>query len=154
MVEETLPDKLTDGIGSEFGALIGMKPSNQYAFDRAMKEGLRIVLPKGNELQLDFDDDESFNLFESLFHIARPHLGKSFEIVTNPSRHGLPRRHTTITLDHNVTMLERIALQACLGSDRKRELLSFIELQNGDSAPTLFFEQPAPEPGQDDDIPF
>lgn len=126
--------------GSEFSE--GQKPSNQYAFDRALKEGLRIRLPLGNQLFIDLDGDEDLATFEGLLKILSDNIGVVDHVIT-PSKSGLPHRHIIVNLKHKVTMLERIALQACLGSDRKREILSFIELSNGDSAPTLFFEKQA-----------
>jgi hypothetical protein len=58
-----------------------------------------------------------------------------------PSRGGLPKRHITVYLGRAISSLERLALQAMLGSDRIRELLGFVRLQRGELHPTLFFER-------------
>lgn len=53
--------------------------------------------------------------------------------------------------------LERLALQAIMGSDRKREMWGFLRALYGDPRPTLFFESPAMgvEVVEDDDgVPF
>ena len=127
-------------VGSQFTEGNG-KPSNQYAFDRAFKEGLSIKLPLGTQLFIDLDSDADFAIFEKLLSIANDHVGVS-DYVCSLSKSGYPHRHIVVNLKRQITVLERIALQACLGSDRKREILSFIEYLNGDAAPTLFFEKP------------
>ena len=37
----------------------------------------------------------------------------------------------------------KLLLQACLGSDRVRELLGYVQMKNGDAHPTLFLESKA-----------
>ena len=46
-----------------------------------------------------------------------------------------------VNLPCDVANVERIALQAVLGSDRMREFLSLYRHLNGDTDPTLFFEK-------------
>lgn len=111
---------------------------------RMIEEGYSIVLPKPNELQIDIDTDEQFAIFTR----ASESMAKNWWIdsglplvETHPSKSGLPCRHVTITLPFDVTPWQRIALQASLGSDPMRELLSSIRLMKGDVAPTLFVEQ-------------
>jgi hypothetical protein len=41
----------------------------------------------------------------------------------------------------DLTPIERVTLQTILGSDPKREFLSFNRIENGDEHPTLFFER-------------
>lgn len=110
---------------------------------RMVAEGFVIVLPKPNELQIDIDTDEQFDNFirasESL--AMNWWLETPCVVETHPSKSGLPSRHITITLPFDVDPWQRIALQASLGSDPMRELLSSIRLMKGDVAPTLFVEQ-------------
>jgi hypothetical protein len=51
------------------------------------------------------------------------------DIRIEPSRSGLPKRHITVTLVDPVSQIERLALQAMLGSDRVRELLGYVQHQ-------------------------
>lgn len=111
---------------------------------RMIAQGYAIVLPKPNELQIDIDTDEQFAIFERASEsMARNWWLDSgmYSIEINPSKSGLPSRHVTITLPFDVTPWQRVALQASLGSDPMRELLSSIRLMKGDVAPTLFVEQ-------------
>lgn len=124
--------------GSDFD-LGGNPPSSKYAYERAERENLAIVLPKPNELLVDIDNEDAENVFNTLLPLVAEYIGL-ISVERNPSKSGHPRYHLTVTLGRDVTPLERIALQAILGSDRKRELLSFIEMTNGDQTPTLFLE--------------
>jgi hypothetical protein len=113
---------------------------NREAYVQEMLDtGFTIVYPKANELQIDIDTEEAFAEFK---HRVKS-LVKEYKvkIKINPSRHGLPGRHATITLPFDVTEVERIAWQSVLGSDPVRELLSMLRLQRGDSVPTLFVER-------------
>lgn len=61
-------------------------------------------------------------------------------IHESPSKSGLPHRHITITFDFDLTQWQRLAFQAALGSDTKRECLGCIMTLAGDEHPTLFLE--------------
>jgi hypothetical protein len=108
----------------------------ESALRQARQLGLVVVLPRSNELFVDIDDEASMHVF--LASVAR--LGDvSYLVRRSPS--GAPgRRHITVTMPRAVTAMERIALQAMLGSDRVREILSWQRLQRGINEPTLFFE--------------
>jgi hypothetical protein len=139
-------DKDRAGIGAleplkDLGEYDLMCPSSKRAIKEAADSGLIVVFPKDNELQLDIDNDEAFALYDSVRDIIHHHYTvKNEEIHT--SRSGGEKRHITITLGRNIDNMERIALQACLGSDRKRELLSIIQEINNDEHPSLFLEVP------------
>ena len=115
------------------------KPNSDRAIEQAARESLEVKFPAANELFIDIDNEHSFLMYQKQMDIVKKYIGASEEEIT-ASRHGLPGRHVVVTLDHDVTELERIALQACLGSDRVRELLGFVQNQNGDPHPTLFLE--------------
>ena len=117
--------------------------------DKANDKGLVAVLPNSNELFLDIDTDADYNLF--LFHLAilgeRFYENIEFESLTSSS--GLPHRHIIVKLPFDVTTEQRIALQAALGSDRKRELLSICEsidedCENHLTPVTLFEDKHSP----------
>lgn len=105
----------------------------------AEQEGLDLILPDDNQIFIDIDNDEDFKVYSEYYHILIQFYCVEEKITE--SKNGLPGRHIILTLDKNVTPLERICLQACLGSDRKRELLGFFLLRNGDKTPTLFLEK-------------
>lgn len=124
-----------------------MNEMREIFIARVESEGFRVVVPADYELQIDIDSDAHYETFlRSLESVARNLLdAEAWMISVHPSKSGLPRRHITIELPFYVGGWERIALQAALGSDPMRELLSAILLIRGDSFPTLFVE-PAETP--------
>jgi hypothetical protein len=120
-------------------------PNSQRAINVALSEGLTVRLPEANELLIDIDNEHSFMLFMKQIEIVKKYIGtkprfNDGSYVVTESRHGLPGRHIVVTLDHDITETERLLLQACLGSDRVRELLGYVQMKNGDAHPTLFLE--------------
>lgn len=113
---------------------------NEKAFEKAQQENLDIVFPKDNELQIDIDNEHSYILFLNQLTILAKYL-QLLNVEEHPSKGGSPGRHITVRLGKSFTPLERLALQAMLGSDRIRELLGFIRLYRGEQHPTLFFER-------------
>lgn len=108
---------------------------------RVQQGGLRVVLPEANQLQIDIDSEEHLLSFMSaLGVILRNWDTEGIDVEAHPSKSGLPRLHITLTLPFEVSPWQRIALQAALGSDPTRELLSATRLMRGDSHPTLFVE--------------
>lgn len=127
-------------------------PNSQRALDQAQRESLEVVYPADNELMIDIDNEHSYMLFQNQIQIVSKFVGV-VEVRENPSKSGKPwKMHITVELDPNVSMLERLALQAMLGSDRTRELLGYVQYKNNDPHPVLFLEKKpamlsaAPEP--------
>jgi hypothetical protein len=117
------------------------KPNSQRAINEAKEKGLLVVFPAENELQIDIDNEHSYQMYVKQMDIVTKYVGvESF--IEHPSKSGLPKRHITVRLKSPVTMIERIALQACLGSDRVREVLGYVQYKNGDPNPVLFLEKP------------
>lgn len=117
--------------------------SYEHAKENAATLGLEIKLPKPNELFIDIDHEKDYEVFKT--QLALLIRQEPVTIVSNrPSKSGLPKRHIVIALFRPVeSELERLVLQAALGSDRKRELLSWVRVKSGESEhPTLFFEKP------------
>lgn len=104
----------------------------------AKKLGKVVVLPKKNELFIDVDDDGT--ALEVACAVAAS-IGLGL-IVTRKVASKTPGHfHVYIEAPRELTPVLRIALQACLGSDRKRELLSLARiLFRVPRDPTLFFE--------------
>lgn len=108
---------------------------------RACEErGLVIRRPADNELLVDIDTAEQL----AVFHIAKARLGPL--VIDHdmwPSPSGRPGRyHASVRLSRQLRDdQERILLQAVLGSDLMRELLSFMRLDAGVDDATVFFER-------------
>lgn len=107
--------------------------------DKASALGLVVRYPKEDELFLDIDSEEAWNLHVSLFKIFREHEDPDAVAVRNPSPSGKPGRyHVIVTLSRPVKSVEeRIIFQALLGSDTKRELIAYV-----DDRATCLFEKP------------
>lgn len=111
---------------------------------QAAERGLTIKRPLPNELFVDIDNARDFTRFKQLVEMlnrVEPVLGWE----ATPSASGGQHRHVVVALSRNVTEQERIMFQAMLGSDLKREVLSYERLKTGSCPyPTMFFE---PKPG-------
>ena len=120
-------------------------PNSKRAIEQAKSENLDVVFPADNQLQLDIDSEAAFDLYNDHYDIVNTYWGIDDETITL-SRSGNPdKRHITLTLSRKVSNKDRIALQAFLGSDLKREVLSFVQAENGDPHPTLFLEKRGPK---------
>lgn len=122
-----------------------MKTSKRVRAKKASKS-TRFVPARANELQIDIDSNAALNLFRAHWHIFNSRMAAYRKPITSlttiePSPSGKRGHwHITITFQRALDPTTRIALQAVLGSDRMRELLSLCRLLNGSPIPTLFFE--------------
>lgn len=113
------------------------------AYEEAGKKGLTVVVPAPNQLFLDFDNAVDFGLYKQRLRIFEHNVCPVEGTKETASRSRKPGHyHVVVTLARKVTPVERILFQALLGSDGKRELLSYVRVLNGDPVPTLFFEKP------------
>ena len=117
-------------------------PNSQRAINQAIMEGLEVVYPEANQLQIDIDNHHSYMLLYNQLGIVQKFIGE-YDYKETPSKSGEPHKfHITLTFtDIEFSPLARIGLQAMLGSDRVRELLSYVQFVNGDLHPTLFLEK-------------
>lgn len=115
--------------------------TSQFSLDYARENNLKIVLPRPRQIQIDIDNDADYAQFTQAWDMLRDmNLGaKGFS--ERPSRNGGEGRHITCDFYVDITPLERIVLQAILGSDWRRELFSFARLKEGEVIPTLFYEK-------------
>ena len=129
----------------EYDPLTGI-PNSQRAINQAVREGLEVVYPAANELQIDIDNEHSYRLLYNQLRSVNKLVG-IYNYTEKPSKSGEPwKMHSTLVFqDRTFTTLERIGLQAMLGSDRVRELLSYVQYLNGDAHPTLFLEKTTPK---------
>lgn len=125
-------------LGSEFIA-----PNSARAIDEAARLGLDVVFPAADELQIDIDNEVDYDVFRRHIGILEQHYCTELEPKETSSRSGGECKHITVKLPHKVSNTERILLQAVLGSDRTREVLSLLQEWNGDAHPTLFLERTA-----------
>lgn len=91
------------------------------------------------ELFIDIDTLEGLKMFNGLYPIVHKELGGHLMSIT-PSKSGPPHSHIVVTLKDPLPLLARIALQAALGSDPKREILATIRALRGEENVVVFFE--------------
>lgn len=104
----------------------------------AKNEGLVAFLPRENELFVDLDCGQCA-VNEKVQDILRSEQLVSDVFLTR-SRSG--NTHVYVRLTHPVSEVERIALQAALGSDPTREALSMAYHFKALEPTTVFFETP------------
>lgn len=110
----------------------------------AVSKGCVIRLPRPNELFLDIDSEEAADQARKLIKVAHAHAQISGDTwTTSPS--GAPGHWHVVVVFHRDVRdeYERVLLQAVLGSDPMRELLSWRRLGLGvaANAVSLFFER-------------
>lgn len=109
----------------------------------AAAKGCVVRIPGPRELFIDIDSEEASERFDGLLKAFPPGLVELVKTTTSPS--GRPgHEHIVVTLSRDVRDdRERVLLQAVLGSDTMRELLSWRRIENGsDSASvSIFFEK-------------
>lgn len=108
---------------------------------KAKEKKLRVVEATPTTLQLDFDNIKSLRMFGWQWHtLKKVGLAKGWKarIINSKSRGHV---HVYIYLRKALPLGTRIALQALLGSDLKRELYNWIRGCTGAKFPIVFFER-------------
>lgn len=111
--------------------------TREWAEAKAAYHGCEIEVSDPRTLLLDLDSPESVERFLSQLTLAHS-IGfeiESAEISSSKSGN----THARVRLGRDYPLVERILLQACLGSDLRRELLTFRGLQEGQEDPCLLF---------------
>lgn len=104
----------------------------------AKARGQQVVLPGKYDVFLDLDTEEAFETMSARI-VDLKRMGFLLVMVScAPSRSGLPHRHVILRANQALSETERIALQACLGSDLMRELFSLVRVWRGETATTLY----------------
>lgn len=115
---------------------------NRNDLKAAEADGFAIIRPDDNTLQLDIDSEESYTEFFRNYRLFAALLPEVIDTYTEvPSKSGLPKRHITIKLKQPFNVHQRIALQACLGSDLRREIFNFVRVYFDVPDPILFFRK-------------
>lgn len=106
-----------------------------------------IVYSNDHTLQIDIDSDEDFAIWTEIHPRLLRHLPVK-QITITYSRSGPPHRHITVTCASYVGLgqWQRIALQAILGSHRKREMFNAIRTMNGETNKAICFYEDREEP--------
>lgn len=114
--------------------------ANLNADKRAEARGCYVVDPEPNQLFIDIDREEDYEYFKKNVNWLKDII-ECWHVSPSPS--GKPGHyHIVVTLKRSVRdAFERIGLQAVLGSDRLREVLSWRNAMNNSGRPTCFFEK-------------
>jgi hypothetical protein len=108
-------------------------------FTEAKEKGLTAVVPGDHDLFLDIDDRADFKVMDATIAVLRHNNFGITEYKKTRSKSG--NWHVYLKTELPLDPLMRIALQACLGSDRTREVLSVLRHIVGNYHPTVFFEK-------------
>jgi len=119
----------------------GDKPEDMEAAKAAAAaKNCKVVLPKPRELFVDIDSAQQKATFERQWPVFLQQFPKAkYDIFQSPSGE-IDHFHIYVTIDRAVGEQERILLQALLGSNPMREILSWRRLNMGYPSPTRFFE--------------
>lgn len=115
----------------------------ESAVEMAEERGLVVVLPREREAFVDIDSEADREHFEVAIAKMAEECGVRHMIRASPS--GTPGHYHAIVRvpwwRDPLSAVERIAIQAALGSDRVRETLGLLRLWRDEEQPTLFFER-------------
>jgi hypothetical protein len=115
--------------------------------ETGLSEEYEIILPKMNQLQIDYDVPELPEQFHKVLDLlvqAFCKLHQNITYIVRKSRHN--NLHVTINLPCDIMNTERIAWQSIFGSDHMREGLSMMSERRGIANPTLLIERRNAEP--------
>ena len=138
------------------------RKSIQWGLERAKREGLRVIEPKHNELQIDLDNAKSILDYASAWFILQRNgiINRKWRARFMPSKKR-GHAHVIVTMPKNwriqflraipiagqswdtytVELLVKVGLQAILGSDRKREAFNLCRVVNGNKYPIALFRK-------------
>lgn len=114
--------------------------SSEASIKRAEAQNLDVVFPRSNELFIDLDTEAQFATFNARVGMFNTCFGIKSTLI-KPSKSGLPRRHAVVELTDHYDVVTRIAMQAALGSDFRKEVISLQRVFRKDEHPILFFEK-------------
>lgn len=121
---------------SELESLSAYRENRIAYVNRKKQEGYSIFYPEENELLLDIDSENDLQRCKLSISRMEDELQEDLPFTVFESK--TPGHyHVSIKFPRKIDMLERIALQAVLGSDRVREMLSLFRLWQGEAHPSL-----------------
>lgn len=92
------------------------------------------------QLFIDIDTERAYAIFKETSRKMKWGTQWFKSMRETPSKQGLPHRHIVIELRQLQPLIVRIAMQAALGSDPMRELLSIRRALDGEDNVVIFFE--------------
>lgn len=106
----------------------------------ASELGCEVVTAGPYDVFVDIDDRNDLKHMDRVLNLFEKH-GFSLEFAKETvSKSG--NVHVYLRASRALTDIERVAIQACLGSDRLREAFSVLRIVNQTKAPpTVFFEK-------------
>lgn len=100
-----------------------------------------VVTPGMDELQIDIDSEDSLRIYEQGMTVLGKY-GVDFQEIKRVPSKDPGHWHIYLQAPFAVSTIERIAVQAILGSDLKRELYSYLRTVKDSPQPvTCFFER-------------
>jgi len=129
---------LSAGAITEIGHLEGIR--------EAEKRGEVVLMPEPHELFIDVDSYEGdVNFYDAYDHMKMNCYPDAKIIYAGKSRNSTGKKpyskHYIIDIGFPLDNFQRVALQAMLNSDHRREIISLGRMLNGINNPTLFFEK-------------
>lgn len=119
-----------------------MKENIQWGLKRAKENGLVIIEPKPNEIQIDIDGMAELTFYQQQIRVLRANLKTAQTWTEDIKASKTPGRfHITLTTHKPIDHVLRVALQAILGSDIRRECFNLCRVLNGNKYPIVFFEK-------------
>lgn len=153
VAESTTASEIEDAPVEESKYSEGVKSKRmQVAEAQADAKGCVVVLPMSHELFIDIDNHDDLVLFDRRWTWAKQFVKKLAKatFAKTPSPSGEPDHfHIRVSAEgEHFDADERILLQAILGSDPTREMISYWRWENNAPNPTLFFEKKTPQGGR------
>ncbi len=108
----------------------------------AASKGLKCVFPEEDELQLDYDNpDSDMGAYDKVLTCLGNHdwVVKGWLKTTSAGGNA----HYYVKLDKPMQVLQRMIVQAAMGSDPIREVLSMVRHSHKSPQPLALFEKPA-----------
>lgn len=134
--DQTTPD-VPPGVASDNG----IKRTDDQMREWAAAAGCNYINASDRQLFIDIDTEEQYAQLSRNFSIFKQYFGCEIVPSITPSKSGLPHRHIIMEMTKPLPLIARIALQACLGSDPVRELLSVRRAIDGEENVVIFFER-------------
>lgn len=131
-------DEVTEHV-NEYNGLGPQAVAN--AAEQAIEQGFEVVRSNERRLLLDLDDQPAVEAYCRVRPLLSEHFG--FTTSTTWASKSGKGSHVVIELERPLPFITRIALQAALGSDGKRELLSIIRMYHGCEEPSMLFKPKA-----------
>lgn len=114
----------------------------QLNLRNAKRDGMLIIQPKRNQLQIDIDSARDMhNYCRQYMLLSREGLTVGWKERMTVSKGGGNHFHITITMPHRIDDLKRVAYQTVLGDDLKRAAFNLCRVIKRNKYPIVFFEK-------------